>query len=154
MIRALLTLSLLTLLPTAVNAQTPLPRGFEIDLLPGFKHQPLQGIDSIVGKIVGPDGLEIMYDIGPIPKKGAPIVGGSYNNQALQELPEGDRLWLKEQTVGGRKFHIAYRKDQRLVISTASENDGVNFSAQAKDPGEVADVLLMVLTLRTSGEAR
>jgi hypothetical protein len=136
---------LLGLTSSAASAQTPLPGGFEIRLLPGFTHKPLQGFDSIVGKIVKKDGLEIGYEIGPIPRKGQPVEGGSFVNQALQ-LPEGKRLWLKEQTVGGRKFYVAYSKDQRLLVSTARAKQGVNFSAVAKTPAEVADVLLMALT--------
>ena len=73
-------------------------------------------------------------------------MGGHFVNQALQ-LPEKDRLWLKEQNAGGRKVHVAYSKELLLIISTASPTEGVNFHAVAKTPGEVADVLLMVLTL-------
>ena len=47
----------------------------------------------------------------------------------------------------GRKFDIAYGKDQRLLVSTAAASLGVNFSATAKTPAEVADVLLMTLSL-------
>jgi hypothetical protein len=78
------------LLP-AGSGQTPLPGGFKIRLLPGYTHEPLKGFDSIVGKIGKRDGLEIRYEIGPIPKKGAPVESGSFGNQALQ-LPEGKRL--------------------------------------------------------------
>jgi hypothetical protein len=136
---------ILGLTTSAVSGQTPLPGRFEIRLLPGYTHEPLKGIDSIVGKIVKQDGLEILYEMGPIPKKGAPVEGGSFVNQALQ-LPEGKRLWLKEQTVGGRKFHVAYGQDQRLRVSTTSATQGVNFTAEAKTPADLADVLLMVLT--------
>jgi hypothetical protein len=130
---------------SAASGQTPLPRGFEINLLPGYAHQPLQGIDSIVGKLVKKDGLVINYEIGPVAKKGEPILGGSYVNRAMQ-LGEGKRLWLKEQTVGRRKFFVAYGKDRQLLVSTASEKQGVNFIAEARTPDDVADVLLMVLT--------
>lgn len=135
----------LAMLTPAAAGQTPLPGGFEIRLLPGFTHQPLKGIDSIVGKIVKKDGLQIQYEMGRIPQGGLRL-GGDFVNQALQ-LPEQDRLWLKEQVAGGRKVHVAYSKDQRLIISSASSTEGVNFTAAAKTPGEVADLLLMVLTL-------
>jgi hypothetical protein len=131
---------------TTALGQTPLGGAFEIKLLPGYAHEPLQGIDSIVGKIVKKDGLEIMYDIGPVPKKGGLLLGGSYVNQAVQ-MPEAQRQWLKEQTIGGRKFDIAYGKDQRIIVSTAGAKNGINLSASAKGPGEVADVILMALTL-------
>ena len=138
----------------AAPGQTPLPGGtasvagkrFEIRLLPGFTHRPLQGIDSIVGKIVKKDGLEIQYEMGGIPAPGAFRLGGHFVNQALQ-LPARDRLWLREQNAGGRKVHVAYSRKHRLIVSTASLTEGVNFAAVAKTPGDVADVLLMVLTL-------
>ena len=37
-------------------------------LLPDYRLQPLQGMDSIVGQISKPDGLTIRYEIGRIPK--------------------------------------------------------------------------------------
>jgi hypothetical protein len=126
------------------SGQTLLPGGFEIRLLPGFTHEPLQGIDSIVGRIAKKDGVQIQYEMGRIPQ-GTLRLGGDFVNQALQ-LPEKERLWLKEQIAGGRKVHVAYSKEQRLIVSTASATEGVNFTAVARTPSEVADVLLMVLT--------
>lgn len=128
----------------AASGQTPIQGGFEIRLLPGFAHEPLQGIDSIVGKIGKKDGLQIQYEIGNIPKGGL-ATGGSFVNQALR-VPEKDRVWLKEQDAGGRKIHVAYTKENHLIISSASTKEGVNFHCVAKTSGEVADVLLMVLT--------
>ncbi len=140
----LLALVLMGVTTSVAWAQTPLPGGFEIRLLPDYKHEPLQGIDSIVGKIVKPDGLEIMYEIGRVPT-GAFRLGGDYSNRAAA-LPEQNRFWLKEQTIGGRKFTIAYGKDHGLTVSTANDKQGVNFSAVAKNDGELVDVLLMVLS--------
>jgi len=131
---------------STAHAQTVIPGGFEINLLPGFKHEPLQGIDSIVGKIAGKE-LTIMYEIGPVPKEGAPLFGGSYINQAIR-LPEGGRQWLRHQVVGKQAFDIAYGKDGRLIISTTAGEHGMNLHASPKTPSDVADVLLMVLTLR------
>jgi hypothetical protein len=111
--------------------------------LPGYTHQPLQGIDSLVGKIAKKGGMTIQYGMGPVPKGGLAL-GGSFVNQAAR-LP--DRLWLKELTVGGRKVHAAYSKTQQLIISSASESDGINFVGTAKTTEDVADALLMVLSL-------
>ena len=130
----------------AATGQTPLPAGHEIKLLPGFAHEPRRGIDSIVGLLAKKDGLQINFEMGGGVLPGAPRFGGSYVNQALR-LPGADRLWLKEQAVGGRTFHVAYGKDHLLIISSASAKTGVNFHAVAKTPEDVADVLLMVLTL-------
>jgi hypothetical protein len=147
---AVFILSLLAAITSTAAAQTALPGGFEISLLPGYTHAPLQGIDSIVGKITKKDGLEIMYEIGRVPAAGGLRLGGDYSNRAAA-VPEQNRLWLKEQTIGGRKFSIAYDKDHRLTISTANDKQGVNFSTVAKSEEELADVLLMVLSF---GEAK
>jgi hypothetical protein len=141
-----LVLACLLAVSSAASGQTPLPGGFEIRLLPGYTHEPLRGIDSIVGKIAKKDGLQIQYEMGAIPAPGAPRFGGSYVNQALQ-IPEKERLWSKEQTAGGRKVTVVYSKENMLVVSTASATEGVNFHAVAKTPADVADVLLMALTL-------
>jgi hypothetical protein len=128
------------------SGQTPLPRGLEITLLPGYTHQPLKGIDSIVGAIVKKDGLRINYTMGPIPAEGGRRTSGHFANAALS-IPEKDRLWLKEQNAGGRKVYAVFSEEYGLIVSTVSATEGVNFTAMAKTPGEVADVLLMALTL-------
>ncbi len=143
LVLAALTLGMAT---PAASAQTPLPGGFEIRLLPGFAYQPRRGIDSIVGVIAKKDGLQIQFDMGGVVLPGAPRFGGSYVNQALA-VPEKDRLWAKEQEVGGQKFHVTYGKEHQLIVSTATAKMGVSFYVVAKTPEEVADVLLMVLTL-------
>jgi hypothetical protein len=137
---------LLSMTSSAASAQTAISGGFQINLLPGYAHEPLQGIDSIVGKVTGKDGVTIMYEIGPVPKEGAPLFGGSYANQAIR-LPEGERQWLKQQIVGEQNFDIAYSKDQRLIISTTAGSQGVNLHAEAKTPKDIADILLMTLTI-------
>ncbi len=143
---SLLSLLLLGAMTPASFGQTPLPGGFEISLLPGFTYEPKQGFDSIVGEIAKKDGLKIQFEMGRIPAGGLRL-GGDFVNQALH-LPEKDRQWLKEQTAaGGRKIHVAYSKEQLLIVTTASKTEGVNFTAVAKSPGDVAEVLLMVLTL-------
>lgn len=133
-------------LTSAAFGQTALPSGLEIRLAPGYAYEPRQGFDSIVGGIAKKDGLTISFEIGGNPPPGAPRFGGSYVNQAKQ-LPAGDRLWLKEQEVGGRKVSIAYSKDQQLIVSSETAKEGVNFHTIAKTPEEVTEVLLMTLTL-------
>ncbi len=131
----------------AANKPTALPSGLEITLQPGFAYVPRQGFDSIVGGIEKKDGLKISFEMGAIPPPGAPRFGGSFSNYATR-VPEKDRQWLKEMDANGRKVHIAYGKDQMLIATSATEKEGVNFHATAKSPEEVADVLLMVLSLQ------
>jgi hypothetical protein len=142
-----LALSMLGATVPHAAGQTPLPRGLEITLLPGYTHQPLRGIDSIVGRIGKKDGLQITYTMGRIPEKGGRRTSGHFVNAALS-LPEKDRLWLKEQQVGGRKIYAVFSKEYGLMVSSVSATEGVNFTAPAaKAPGEIADVLLIALTL-------
>lgn len=130
----------------AANTPTALPAGLEITLQPGFAYVPRQGFDSIVGGIEKKDGLKISFEMGANPPPGAPRFGGSFSNYATR-VPEKDRQWLKEMDSNGRKVHVAYGKDQMLIVTSATEKEGVNFHATAKTPEEVADVLLMVLSL-------
>jgi hypothetical protein len=141
-----LVLLMLGMTTTAASGQTPLQNDLEISLLPGYTHKPLQGICNAVGEIVKKDGLRIEYSMGPIPQAGEAETSSCFVNFALQ-LPKEERLWLKELNSGGRKVHVVYGKDNILRISTTSMTEGVYFSATAKTPDEVADVLLMVLTL-------
>ncbi|WP_254506603.1 hypothetical protein [Anatilimnocola floriformis] len=134
------------LMSSTASAQTALAGGFEITLPAGAKHETQRGIDSSPGKITAKGGLEIYYDIGVATKPGAPRLGGGYMNAAAR-VPMDQVQWTKEQTVGGHTFSITYSKDKRLYVSTAGMTHGVNFSAPAETPGDVADVLLITLSL-------
>ena len=129
-----------------VSAQTALPGGLQITLQPGYAYVPKQGFDSVVGVLEKKDGMQIMFEMGGNPPPGAPRFGGSYVNQA-QRMPEIQREWLKEFEAGGRKISVAYNKDKQMTVSTSTDKEGVNFSAIAKTPADVADVLMMALTL-------
>lgn len=112
-------------------------------LLPGYKHHPLQGIDSIVGEIKKEGGLRIMYEIGAIPKPGAPRFGGSFSDRP-KNTPKDQVRWYKEQTVNGQPVHLACKKDGFLLVSFPQK--GINFSAKVSSDEELADALLMILT--------
>ena len=117
-----------------------------IQLLPGYKHQKLQGIDSIVGKIVKQGGLTIFYEIGGIPKGGLRF-GGSFTDRP-QRTPKSQRRWYKEQLIHGEPVHIAYLKDNRLLVSYPKSlpGKGINFSTKVGSADEMAEALLMLLT--------
>ncbi len=91
-------------------------------LLPGYKHQPLQGIDSIVGEIKKEDGLRIMYEIGGVVKPGAPRFGGSFSDRP-KLAPKDQVRWYLEQTVNGQPVHLAHRKDNVLLVSFPKNGD-------------------------------
>jgi len=117
-----------------------------IKLLPGYKHEQLQGIDSIVGKIVNPKGLSIFYEIGPIPQ-GPFATGGSFTDRP-KKTPKTLLRWYKEQTIQGQPVHIAYLKNKTLLVSYPKSipKNGINFSTKVESADEMADALIMLLT--------
>jgi hypothetical protein len=112
-------------------------------LLDGYKHVPLQGIDSIVGEIKKEGGLKLVYEIGSIPKPGQLMLGGGFIDRP-QLTPDTMRRWYREQVVNGQKVHLAHRKDNVLLVSFPQK--GMNVSVTVKTPEEMADALLMILT--------
>lgn len=120
-----------------------------MQLLPGYKHLPLQGIDSVIGRIERDDGLQISYEIGHVQAPGEPRLGGSFSDRAKLS-PGHETRWYREQTVDGQPVHIAFRKDDVLLVSYP--NSGMNLATQIADEGEMAEALLMILTYRGKGK--
>ena len=114
-----------------------------IRLLPGYVHQPLQGFDSIVGKITKKDGLQINYEIGGIPKPGGIRLGGQFSDRP-KLTPKNQVRWYREQIVNGQPVHLAYRKDDVLLVSYPKK--GMNLSVKLRSADEMAEALLMILT--------
>lgn len=112
-------------------------------LLKGYKHQALQGFDSIVGKISKKDGLQISYEIGGLPKPGGLRLGGQFSDRP-KLTPKNRVRWYLEQTVNGQPVHLAYRKDNILLVSFPKK--GMNFTATVRSADEMAEALLMILT--------
>lgn len=146
-------LTLVSLMTATASAQDakpdPAPGG--VQLLPGYKHQTLQGIDSRPGKIFKEGGLEIMYDIGRIPKAGGFRLGGDYSDWA-KRVPAKDQRWYREQTINGHPVYLVYTKKQRLTVSFPK--GGINFSCEAKTEQDLVDALLMTLSYVGSKEKK
>lgn len=134
----------------ALSARAAEPIPFQMELLPGYKHEALQGIDSIVGIISHPDGLKIQYEIGRVSKPGELRLGGDFSDAAAN-LPAEQRRWLKERKVGSQQLHLAYSKEDLLVASFPLA--GVNFHVQVKTADEMADALLMLLSFQPGGKS-
>lgn len=143
---ALATIILTLAACTASAEQVELTRGLSIQLLPDYEYVPLQGIDSIVGKLVAVDRPTVQFEIGRITPRDSPPVGGDFSN-AAQRVPDEKRTWYREQTVGGRQIYITYDKDDRLSVSSVSGRQGVNFHSEAKTPEQIVDILLMTMSL-------
>ncbi|MCP5534802.1 MAG: hypothetical protein H7A51_01045 [Akkermansiaceae bacterium] len=114
-----------------------------MQLLKGYEHKVLQGIDSRVGIISKKDGLQIHYEIGSIPKPGSPGLGGQFSDRA-KLTPKQQLLWYREQTINGQPVHLAHCKDGLLLVSFPQK--GTNFRVQVNSPNDMADALLMILT--------
>ena len=128
-------------LPTSAASANDPPG--KMALLPGYKHEPLRGIDSIVGKISKPKGLVIQYEIGRVVKAGQPRLGGDFTDQA-KAIAEAERQWYKEQTLGGQTIHLTLTKKDGLLVSYP--DSGINFYVTVKTPEEVTEALLMILS--------
>ena len=115
-----------------------------IRLLPGYKHTPLQGFDSIVGEISKQDGLTIKYEIGAIPKPGALLLLGGMFSDRPKSTPKDQVRFYLEQTVNGQPVHLAYRKDNNLLVSYPKK--GINLWVTVASADEMAEALLMILT--------
>jgi len=117
-----------------------------LEVLPGYKHVPLQGIDSVVGKITHTDGREIFYEIGHVHKPGEPRFGGSFSDRAvwLMKNKKDDLQWSASREVNGEPMNIALLKDGKLTASFPKT--GANFSMTTKTPADLADALLMILS--------
>jgi hypothetical protein len=112
-------------------------------LLAGYEHQPLQGFDSIVGKISKKAGLQISYEIGSLPRPGGLRLGGQFSDRP--KLTQKDQVrWYLEQSVNGQPVHLAHRKDNVLLVSFPQK--GMNFSVTVRSADEMAEALLMILT--------
>jgi hypothetical protein len=103
-------------------------------LLPGYRHERFDRIDSSPGRIWKEGGLEICYDIGGL--------AGNYVKGKVSK--EKDKLvWHKEQTVAGRTVQLCLTKD-RVLFATVGGT--ANFWAKVKSDEDTADLLLMVVT--------
>ena len=126
---------------TQIEVKGKIPGG--VQLPDGFKHRALQGFDSQPGEITNKDGLKISYDIGPVPKPGAPVFGGSYSDWT-KRVPEKDQRWYREQTINNQPVHLVYTKDKHLTVSFPK--GGINFSCEAKTEADLVDALLITLS--------
>jgi len=125
----------------AMAADAPPPGG--IKLLDGYVHEKLQGIDSIVGRIVKKEGITINYEIGRVPKPGGFALGGDFSN-AFERLAKDDVKWKREQTVSGQLMQVALTKKDMLIITFPKL--GTNFNTTIKSMDDLGDTLMMLMT--------
>lgn len=145
--RILLSVSICNLLLLAtfhVAAGQDAPGALQV--LDGYEHANLRGIDSRVGKIQHEDGFEIFYEIGRVTAPGEPAMGGDFSDRAMaiKESREDDIEWSTALEVRGERVHVVLMNDGKFVASFP--DTGANFSAQTESKSQFADSLTMVLT--------
>ena len=84
-----------------------------------------------------------MYEIGGLVKPGEPRLGGSFLDRP-KRTPKDEIRWYREQVVCGQPVHVAYRKDNVLLVSFPKK--GMNLSATVRTADEMAAALLIILT--------
>ena len=139
-VRSCVILLALTAVGSASGADAPLGG---LQLLSGYQHVPLQGIDSAVGEIKKEGGLRIMYEIGRVSKPGSPQMGGDFRDRA-KLMPKEMLQWYREQTVNDQPVHLALSKDKVLLASFPKV--GMNFTTKVESSEDLVDALLMILT--------
>ena len=127
---------------SAADEARPLPGNLK--LLKDYRHEPLQGIDSVVGRVVRKDGFTIQYEIGHVPKPGEPRFGGSFSDYAVAMRPE-ERAWFKEQMTPTGVMHVAQSKAGLLVVSLPSV--GANLTANPKSAEDAIEVILTGMSM-------
>ncbi len=121
-----------------------------MQLMPGYKHEKMRGYDTAPGTISNPDGVEIHYDVGEVPKPGGALHGGHFVDRA-RAVPRGELRWYKEMKLHERPVHLAYTQGRDLLV--AYPESGMNFSARAKSDEELVDALLMILSYAPGPDA-
>ncbi|GMW01381.1 MAG: hypothetical protein AMXMBFR84_25180 [Candidatus Hydrogenedentota bacterium] len=100
-------------------------------MLPGYIHEPLQGIDSRVGRIVKRGACTIHYDIGGM--------SGNYAQSAKKEA-----LWYKEALFNGQPAQNSFKSDKTLIVSFPRSS--ANFYTTISREEDVVDFLLTTMT--------
>lgn len=112
-----------------------IPPPNDMKLLPGYEHIPSCGIDTAVGYIKKPGGMEIHYDIGH-------IAGNFASRYAYKENAE----WTKTERVGDDSILIVLN-EERFIVATYEKANAI-FSARVSSHSDIDDFLKMVLTYK------
>jgi len=117
-----------------------------ISLLPGFTATdgPPGYHGEVWGRISGPEGMEIQYSIWPVREGKGPRTSGDFVSDAAR-LAEEQRQWFREQHIGSALVQIALSKQDRLMVSYPDM--GVNMSVAVNGPQQLADALLIMLSI-------
>jgi hypothetical protein len=133
----------------AVAAQKSDPPPFRIQLLKGYHHKTLQGIDTTIGQISKRHGLLIRYDLGDLPVT---------VEREIRPFGDWNRLcsWIKDDNDSS----VTGETEVNCKIDTDEDGhkkklfvvfpDGATFWARVKNKRQISEMLKMVLTYHPS----
>lgn len=105
-----------------------------VRLLPGYKIKAISGFEGgLAGTIWKEDGPRIEFDV------------RSRTASAIDSVAKEQILWREEQSIGENQFVLVYTRSDELVIAVFG-NITADFHAKIRNPRDLAEVLLIVLT--------
>ncbi len=116
---------------SAANQGPDSPRS-PVRLLPGYKLQIVNGIDTFGAVIWREHGAQIYYELGP------------HLDDPVASKKDSQILWKQEQLVNGKKVQCMYTKSHQFVVNFPELRS--YFSARIHNRQELAEMLLMTLT--------
>jgi S-adenosylmethionine-dependent methyltransferase len=119
--------------------EAPAPMGMQ--LLAGYQHEAATDFEgNEVGQIWKENGIKIRYEI------------GISQGHAVDLDMKNSYQWSREQTVHGRIVKLAIDRENVLLITIPLNNKSswhaANFYGDIKNPQDMVDMILMVLTFK------
>jgi hypothetical protein len=131
----------------ASQTSSELPPG-GMQLLPGYTHTRIQGVDTSLGRIVRLGGPAISYEIGGFRYPIMQGVDGDHTVLWTKSQKVYADAWMEGRTLSAGDLGMVMRNDGRLDIDTGL----ANFTSQrVRTTEDLADVLLMAVTLDAEG---
>jgi hypothetical protein len=118
-----------------VKLPESIPYEVNVNLPQHYVHKRMGGIDSFRGCFSKENGISIDYDIGEMAK-----------DFVQNRLDQNDSLWFKRQAIGKKVVEVLLTKDSFVCIRIPGLT--ANFKAKVKNPGDLAEALLIVASLR------
>lgn len=133
-----LLLLVLALLPPCLTARDlgekfKAPPPDNMQLLPGYEHWSIQGIDTTVGEIVKGDRVVIRYDIGPLA------------GERVRPEERKSCMVYEEKKVNGQTARYCF-SPHRVYVTFVETT--ANFTARPEDDAELINVLTMLQSYR------
>ena len=119
--------------PQTSPAPQPSPPG-SLQLLPGYQHERIGGMDTIRGRIWKVGGPDVIYEFGTLA-----------TNEARMYRQSNVRLWWRTFTTQKGSVEVVMTDDETMHIAFAAYL--TNFTAsRLKTKTDVADVMLMLMS--------